>query len=392
MMHYVRVMAAHRTPPTKPARGAGVVLELGDADLLALARLQRLDDWHWVRSVFEATLPFAAAAGLLPESLPVSVRLAVAAVGAGATARGLARLVHEVSHGTLAKDFVLAHRVGRVAGAVVFQSVDRYGRSHGPHHGKPGDVDRDGEFADLAAEGMYRPTSRRWFQRTALVAPLFGARTVRYWRYIFRHRTTPRSAVAGLALNLGVVVAVALMAGWAMSAAWIVGLVFVYPALGWLIELSEHFPMAGFVKTASATRHRACGPLSRWLVGLIDERFHLAHHTLPKVPHWNLRAAHRILLRDPGYRAAVEAQGSVRWRPLGFVRQLVGLYDQWVELSAGVTPPAPKPSSASPRRPSTTGPGSIRPAGTRPGHRGPGRRDRSLTPGRGASRARATRP
>ena len=162
---------------------------------------------------------------------------------------------------------MLAHRVGRVVGAVVFQSVDRYGRSRraAPRQARRR---RSGRRVRRPGRRGHVPPDEPALVPADRAAGVFccsGPAPSATGGTSSGTAQPPAAAAAGLALNLGVVVAVALMAGWAMSAAWIVGLVFVYPAFGWLIELSEHFPMAGFVKRR---RPPGTGPAARSAAGL----------------------------------------------------------------------------------------------------------------------------
>jgi fatty acid desaturase len=114
---------------------------------------------------------------------------------------------------------------------------------------------------------------------------------------------------------------------WFAILAWVSAMSGWFPIIGWYVELSEHFPYAAYERGRWATRHRACGPISRIFVGMVGEKYHLLHHIDPRIPYWNLRKAHRhMMLGNTRYREAVKAQGGDGWRIFGFSRQLVGLH------------------------------------------------------------------
>ncbi|MEI9900270.1 MAG: fatty acid desaturase [Hyphomicrobium sp.] len=112
------------------------------------------------------------------------------------------------------------------------------------------------------------------------------------------------SRVTYLALLYGALSAVQLSTG---AAAW------GYFGLLWLVPLFTTFPLfmilRQWVQHGNADRGRytntrvfLVGPLVRYAVFPFGMDYHLPHHLMASVPHYNLNALHDIMLRDPEYR------------------------------------------------------------------------------------------
>jgi len=112
------------------------------------------------------------------------------------------------------------------------------------------------------------------------------------------------SRVTYLALLYGALSGVQL-AGW--GPAW------AYFGLLWLVPVFTAFPLfmilRQWVQHGNADRGRytntrvfLVGPLVRYAVFPFGMDYHLPHHLMASVPHYNLKRLHEILLRDPEYR------------------------------------------------------------------------------------------
>ncbi len=112
------------------------------------------------------------------------------------------------------------------------------------------------------------------------------------------------SRVTYLALLYGALSAVQL-AGW--GPAW------AYFGLLWLVPVFTAFPLfmilRQWVQHGNADRGRytntrvfLAGPLVRYAVFPFGMDYHLPHHLMASVPHYNLKRLHEMLLRDPEYR------------------------------------------------------------------------------------------
>ena len=117
-------------------------------------------------------------------------------------------------------------------------------------------------------------------------------------------RQTAIGRVTYLALLYGALSAVQL-AGW--GPAW------AYFGLLWLVPVFTAFPLfmilRQWVQHGNADRGRytntrvfLVGPLVRYAVFPWGMDYHLPHHLMASVPHYNLKQLHEIMLRDPEYR------------------------------------------------------------------------------------------
>ncbi|HXT83499.1 MAG TPA: fatty acid desaturase, partial [Verrucomicrobiae bacterium] len=108
---------------------------------------------------------------------------------------------------------------------------------------------------------------------------------------------------------------------------WIIPMLIFYPLIGWLIELSEHYPLVQQNRIdIMMSRNR----FSHWLEGLFfnihNENYHLTHHLKPRVPFWNIKRAHFILMSDEIYCKINQAMGGIflsRNRQETVLRQLL---------------------------------------------------------------------
>jgi len=151
----------------------------------------------------------------------------------------------------------------------------------------------------------------------AIVLPVLWAAVVAYLALIpedyyprtrldpvIPHRWTAVGRVTYLALLYGAVSAVELI-GW--GPAW------AYFGLLWLVPVFTTFPLfmilRQWVQHGNADRGRytntrvfLAGPLARYAVFPWGMDYHLPHHLIASVPHYNLEKLHEVLLRDPEYR------------------------------------------------------------------------------------------
>ena len=121
---------------------------------------------------------------------------------------------------------------------------------------------------------------------------------------VFPIRLLGISRVTYLFLLYGALSAVQL-AGW--GPAW------AYFAILWLVPVFTTFPLfmilRQWVQHGNADRGRYTntrvffvGPLVRYAVFPFGMDYHLPHHLMASVPHYNLKQLHEIMLRDPEYR------------------------------------------------------------------------------------------
>lgn len=250
--------------------------------------------------------------------------LPVAVLVIGARQRALASLLHEAAHGTLFAKRFLNAIVGRVlCGWSILQSFSAYRTSHVlNHHPRIGEAADDPDLKFMLEMGVYEKQTRPHFIWNYLVAPSIGLRIPEYLWFVLKDRLLVnlldrRFRNETLAL-LSVHAACIVVAGatgwlWEVFVYWYLTYLTVFGIIGWLSELSEHFPLMGPNEDNNVyeSRNRYAAWPERLLIGMHGDHLHLTHHLLPGVPHWNLGAATEILREDPGFRAWNDMWGGI---------------------------------------------------------------------------------
>ncbi|MFF8940351.1 fatty acid desaturase [Streptomyces paradoxus] len=285
-----------------------------------LRKLCRLDNHHGLLAVL---FEFALIAACVALCAGVSYWFyPVALVVLGSVQRFLAHFLHESSHKTLARSKTLNLIGGTVlSGYLVWHLYGPYRSSHvGNHHRNLGDSDTDPDYRFHIECGLYdTERSDGHFFLKEVVLSVLGVRTFAYLGYIARERVFCDSSQVTVSvpvslrvertvflLQWAVIAGVCAWFGWLpeLLLFWFVPLFTTNVAIGWLAELSEHYPMPEAERQqVLLTRNRHGRFLERFLLSRHNDRFHLVHHLNAGIPHWNLRRAHKILLRDPGYAA-----------------------------------------------------------------------------------------
>lgn len=252
------------------------------------------------------------------EALPWLYPLSILIIGA--RQRALASLFHDAAHGTLFRSKTLNRVVSRVfCGWPVMQSMSSYRQSHViAHHSRLGDAVHDPDFRELKDAGVYEIPPGPGFFRRFVLGAICGRLTVRYIKSLLQSRLSfslksyERLAESRLILAFHVAIAaIAYAQGWLANLMlyWWMPLVVVFPIIGWFSELSEHYPfMDASNEWCFSARNRYPFWGERLFIGMHGDSFHLTHHLLPGVPHWNLAAATRMLRADGTF-----AEWDDRW-------------------------------------------------------------------------------
>ncbi len=279
----------------------------------------------------------------------------------GSRQRAMATLMHEAAHGTLAANRTLNFVLGTFFGGYpLFTTFRAYQHSHVTlHHGEFGDPERDDDYRFMLSAGVYEDTSPRRYAWNVLVSPLLLLRVPRYlWFLLTSRLLATRSRDYYLEITL-------LLAFWTSTLAvvayldafdtlllfWIVPFLTAYQMIGWFIELSEHAPLMENDTDLHMTRNRNSHWLEHMFTGMYGESYHLAHHLWPRVPFWNMRRLHRLLLEDESYRRQDREFGGILLSSNG-APSVVRLLLHRIAQRAGSRPQATEGST---RRNSMTG-------------------------------------
>lgn len=282
-----------------------------DGRILAdIEPLCRLDNWHAPLAVIADFAIIAAAIAAVHVFGWIAYPISVIIIGS--RQRALSTMVHEATHGTLARSKILAGTIATVfSGYLIFSTLNAYKASHvAGHHGRFGSPDLDPDYKYMLDKGVYDTDDGRTYFFKTFIKPLLLGNVPSYLAYVVKARTFSAanrySRLENIALCAywAAIVGCALIFGQATNLLlfWIIPFLTTYQIIGWFIELAEHSPLMGNPIDLHKTRNRHSHWLERFLTGMHGESYHLAHHLRPRVPFWKMAQLHDVLLRDPDYR------------------------------------------------------------------------------------------
>lgn len=233
--------------------------------------------------------------------------------------RALATLQHEAAHFTLAKNRFLNYMLGSVlSGSLIFQDLNLYLKSHvRKHHAFLGDSARDPDYKYHIDLGLYNVTD--FLHKTKLDRWLrLGKCIVSYLFYIIKNRmhdmlSYGKACATTLLLNVILIFLLFYCGGIKYYLLfWIIPMLTFYLFIGWFIELAEHYPLIGKYKVdINMSRNRFSHWLESFFFSMHNENYHLTHHLKPRVPFWNLKKAHVILMNDVNYCKVNQSMGGI---------------------------------------------------------------------------------
>jgi len=277
--------------------------------------LQVLEDWLWIAV---AILCSTTAWEFLPSFIAVLI-YAFAVLVIGARQRGLRVNNHQATHKALAKNTTLNWLLGTVFAAwTALESFSGFDDTHNSkangHHFNLGTT-QDVDHMAVVATGLYdEEVSEADIRRYLWSIPFSTPKYVIF--LLFNRILNPRenlwerivrliyfSALSGLLIYFGY--------GQEFILYWLVPLFTTSNWIGSFIQLAEHYPLMATARPLdlSLSRNRILSPLSNFFVGTHQEGYHLIHHLYPKMPLWNMRKAHQILMQDPDYAAVHKRKG-----------------------------------------------------------------------------------
>lgn len=69
-----------------------------------------------------------------------------------------------------------------------------------------------------------------------------------------------------------------------------------------LLEFTEHYPLLKIYDIdIKMSWNRELNLFENFLFGIHNDNYHLVHHLWPRIPNWNIRKAHEIMMRDEEY-------------------------------------------------------------------------------------------
>lgn len=285
-----------------------------------LAALHRTRDNHtnfgylafdW--TVVGAAVLLARVAGMDP------VAYALAVVVIASRQRALRSLVHDASHAKLFENQVLNRWCGRLFAAFPLGTgLSSYTCSHCRHHRELW-AETDPKAQAYAALGLLRPVTRAGaFVRRHVLAPLLLLHAPVAIASSVSWRDEERTETLWRACYWTVVVCACAAAGAldVLALFWLVPYCTVYQLLRYWSDMADHAGLQSDDPWKASRSWDAAAPV-RWLLSPHDDRYHLAHHMYPGIPHYEIEAAHRALLRVPEYAAGHHCDGFFLARSAG---------------------------------------------------------------------------
>ncbi|MFQ5696911.1 MAG: fatty acid desaturase family protein [Myxococcota bacterium] len=289
-------------------RGGGWRAALPREELDALLEMNDLRSWVSVGIDWALIAAAMGAVVWLPGVLSVVVALAVI----GTRQLGLAVLMHEASHRTLFRNRRLNDAVGNwLCAYPVWSDLHSYRAYHLRHHARTWtEDDPDLELArpfPITRASFGRKVRRDLSGRTGLkfARARFGSARAR-WR---AGQPDGRRAVIGFvttqAIGLGLLTAIG--HPW-LYALWVGAWFTTHTLVTRIRAIAEHSMPSDPSDPLQHTRTTLASWWERLLIAPNRVNFHLEHHLIMTVPHYNLRRFHR-LLRERG---ALEGANVVR--------------------------------------------------------------------------------
>jgi fatty acid desaturase len=268
--------------------------------------LLELRDWKsWLSIV--ANLGLVAAAFALVAWWPNPLTVVVALFVIGARQLGLAILMHEAAHRTLLRNRRLNDWVGNwLCAYPVWSDLRPYRPYHLEHHAKTWTAD-DPDLGLANPFPISRASLRRkiwrdlsgqtgWKRFRATLARDLGRSRGR----VRRNFDAGIEALHGVVVTNAMLLAILTLAGFpALYLLWVGAWLTTYSLVMRIRSIAEH----AMIPDPSSELNNTRTTLARWWERLLIApnyvNFHLEHHLLMAVPHYNLPRMHR-LLRDRG--------------------------------------------------------------------------------------------
>ncbi|MGE3757393.1 MAG: fatty acid desaturase family protein [Pseudobdellovibrionaceae bacterium] len=242
-----------------------------------------------------------------------SAWMPLALILVGSRQRALSNLVHDASHGNLAKSRKLNDILANIFAAwPMGDSVANYRSSHMDHHRFLGQPVADPDFENHRLYGFDD------------LNPPRGQAVKTYFKILFNRHAWEDSAIGSiLTLNRQNLFHIGLW--WAVVTITLLFFSLKLPLLAitlwWAARLTtyhcirifaEFLDHSGFIP-GSILGYTRNIPGAAWPVSAFfhphADNFHLVHHLLPQIPHYRLRQAHRILMQNQSYQNSHHCDG-----------------------------------------------------------------------------------
>lgn len=240
----------------------------------------------------------------------------------GARMLGLAVLMHDASHRALFKNRKLNDFVGNWLGAYpIWSDLTPYRPYHLQHHGKTGTAE-DPDIGLVTPFPITKTSLRRkmWRDLSGKTGWKFAKAAYRRTFGRAREDETARAAAIGVTVtNLILFGILAALGHPALYLLWVVAWLTTYTWVTRIRAIAEHALTPDQSDPLRNTRTTIASPLERLFIAPNRVNYHLEHHLLMTVPHYNLPRMHELLRErgmldeacvDHGYRQVLARAAS----------------------------------------------------------------------------------
>ncbi|WP_055108261.1 fatty acid desaturase family protein [Paenibacillus ihumii] len=240
---------------------------------------------------------------------------AFAVILIGGRMRGLDNLMHEASHGMLFKNRWLNKWVtSMLVSFPVFTNYMDYCQSHYKHH-KYLWTDQDPDTSQLTAMGLNKATVSKLHFFFKHIIGFFIVLNVpkNIWNVLTKLFSRKLQTTTDYVVKLGYWAAVITLSIYLnfwleLIMYWVVPLVIVFPVIRFWSDLADHSGLESSDPLYSS-RNSYGNVLERLILYPHHDTYHIVHHLFPAIPHYNLKKAHLILMRDEAYARAHHCTG-----------------------------------------------------------------------------------
>jgi fatty acid desaturase len=196
------------------------------------------------------------------------------------------------------------------SGYLVLQSFTGYRGSHiYKHHPHLGNEILDPDYKGLIQNNLYG----NWLGEKQVMQYLrtlyYPINTFRYLKYLAQYKmfSCDENSIERLVrlvyLFILAAISIRLNVWHLVILYWFIPLITTASWTGSLVELAEHYPLMETAPKVDIylTRNRICNPCINFFVGKHWDGYHLIHHLFPKIPSWNYKKSHQILMEDSLY-------------------------------------------------------------------------------------------
>jgi fatty acid desaturase len=289
-------MTAHATTPTDPAVPWREVVS--NEEIQAL--LEQRDLPSWISIGLDWAIVFGAFALVAAWPNPLTVIVALFLIGARQL--GMAVMMHEASHRTLFRNRRLNDWAGNwLAAYPIWSDLRPYRPYHLQHHAKTG-TREDPDLGLITPFPITRTSLRRkiWRDLSGQTGLKFARGAIKRTFARYHSDEHARRATQGVLITNAILLGILTVAGHpALYLLWVGAWLTTNTLVTRIRAIAEHALTPDAEEPLGRTRTVTPSLWERLLIAPNRVNYHLEHHLLMTVPHYNLPAMHRML-RDRG--------------------------------------------------------------------------------------------